>query len=67
MKALDKLIKKRGFREGEVVKLVYNDIVELTNKIVIEELEDIINNVEFDHNPYVIKGEIRNRIKELKQ
>ena len=67
MKILDKLIEERGFQKGEVVKLGYNDIVNFTNQRVIEELEGILNKVELDSNPYIIKGDILNRIKELKQ
>ena len=41
MEVLDKLIEKRGFRKGQVVKLGYNDIVNLANQRVIKELEYI--------------------------
>lgn len=41
MKELDKLIEERGFRDGEVVKIGYNEIVNFTNQKVIEELEDM--------------------------
>lgn len=62
MKDLDKLIEERGFQKGQVVKLGYNDIVNFTNQRIVEELEDLDDNY-----PYIIKGEILNRIKKLKQ
>ena len=38
MEALDDLINERGFKQGQSVKLNYNDIVELVNQRVMENI-----------------------------
>tara|TARA_R110001592_G_scaffold159114_3_gene390367 strand:- start:71 stop:262 length:192 start_codon:yes stop_codon:yes gene_type:complete len=63
MEALDDLINERGFKQGQSVKLNYNDIVELINQKVIEELERQMEFAEVG-NSYT---RLRERIKELKQ
>ena len=66
MKELDKLIEERGFKDGEVVKIGYNEIVKFTNQRVIEELTELIRDVDGYVN-IVPRHLIKTRIKELKQ
>jgi len=62
MKELDDLIKAKGFRKGQMVKIGYEDIIELVNQRAIEELKSIAKEI-------YLKGEIgipiATRIREL--
>ena len=51
MKELDDLIKAKGFRKGQMVKIGYEDIIELVNQRAIEELKSIAKEI-------YLKGEI---------
>jgi phage terminase large subunit GpA-like protein len=66
MKVLDNLIHAKGFREGQAVKLGYNDIVEFTNQRVIEELDSLEEHIR-ECGKETVYEYIRERINELKQ
>ena len=63
MGALDDLINERGFKQGQSVKLNYNDIVELINQKVIEELDEQLELAQH----YSASEKLSERIYELKQ
>ena len=63
MEALDDLINERGFKQGQSVKLNYNDIVELINQKVIEELDEQLELAQH----YNASEKLSERIYELKQ
>jgi len=69
-KKLDSLIKAKGWRKGQSVKLGYHDIEAYANQRVVEELEAI--EAKFPYNCAIedygwIWVDLKNRIEELKQ
>ena len=62
MKALDKFIEDNGFREGQSVKVGYDNLKEFINQRVIEELESQMELAQIG-NSYT---RLRDRVKELK-
>ena len=66
MKELDKLIEEIGFRDGEVVKIGYNEIVNFANQRVIEELDWVLSRREGTCDRSVIE-DVEKRRDQLKQ
>ena len=62
MEALDKFIEDNGFREGQSVKVGYDNLKEFINQRVIEELESQMELAQIG-NSYT---RLRDRVKELK-
>jgi len=62
MKELDKFIEDNGFREGQSVKVGYDNLKEFINQRVIEELERQMELAQIG-NSYT---RLRDRVKELK-
>ena len=62
MKELDKFIEDNGFREGQSVKVGYDNLKEFINQRVIEELESQMELAQIG-NSYT---RLRDRVKELK-